>query len=129
MSCLYGPRQSGAEQQDWVAHFLMRALQGRPITIFGNGKQDRDLLYVDDAVDALLRAYARIDALAGQACNLGGGRANTLSLLELLARLSELGIAPPPVRFAAARPGDRLYYVSDTSMFERRTGAPTRRCR
>jgi CDP-paratose 2-epimerase len=122
MSCLHGPHQFGTEDQGWVAHFLIRALQGQPITIFGNGKQVRDLLYVDDAVDALLRAHARIDALAGQACNLGGGRDNTLSLLELVARLSELGIAPPPVRFVAARPGDRLYYVSDTSKFEQRTG-------
>jgi len=122
MSSLYGPRQFGVEGQGWIAHFLIRALQGRPVTIFGNGKQVRDLLYVDDAVDALLRARARIDALAGQACNLGGGLANTVSPLELLARLSGLGIASPPVRFAAAGPGDQLYYVSDTSKFERRTG-------
>jgi CDP-paratose 2-epimerase len=122
MSCLYGPHQLDTEDRGWVAHFLIRALQGRPIAISGNGKQVRDLLYVDDAVDALLRALARIDALTGQACNLGGGVANTLSPLELLARMSELGIASPPVRFAAARPDDRLYYVSDTSRFERRTG-------
>ena len=122
MSCLYGSHQLGTEDDGWVAHFLIRALRGRPITISGNGKQVRDLLYVDDAVNALLRARARIDALAGQACNLGGGVANTLSPLELLARLSELGIAAPPVRFAAVRPGDRLYYVSDTARFERRTG-------
>jgi CDP-paratose 2-epimerase len=122
MSCLYGPRQFGTEDQGWVAHFLIRALQGRPITIFGDGKQVRDLLYVDDAVEAYVRARARIGALDGQVCNLGGGQDNTVSLLEILACLSELGIEPPPIRFAAWRPGDQLYYVSDTSKFERCTG-------
>jgi CDP-paratose 2-epimerase len=122
MSCLYGPRQFGTEDQGWVAHFLIRALEGQPITIFGDGKQVRDLLYVDDAVDAYLLARSRIAALAGQAFNLGGGLRNSLSLLELLARFAELGIARPQVRYAPWRPGDQRYYVSDTSKFERLTG-------
>jgi CDP-paratose 2-epimerase len=122
MSCLYGPRQFGTEDQGWVAHFLIRALRGQPITIFGNGKQVRDLLYVDDAIDACLRARARIDGLAGQAFNLGGGPRNTASLLELLAHLPGLGIALPPVRLAGWRPGDQRYYVSDTSKLERLAG-------
>jgi CDP-paratose 2-epimerase len=122
MSCMYGPRQFGTEDQGWVAHFLIRALQGRPITIFGNGKQVRDLLYVDDAIDAYLRARARIEDLAGQAFNIGGGHGNSASLLELLGRFRELGIPLPPIRFAAWRPGDQLYYVSDNSKFERLTG-------
>jgi CDP-paratose 2-epimerase len=79
-------------------------------------------LYVDDAIDACLRARARIDALAGQAFNLGGGPRNTASLLELLAHLRGLGIALPPVRLAGWRPGDQRYYVSDTSKFERLAG-------
>ncbi|MGH6900662.1 MAG: NAD-dependent epimerase/dehydratase family protein [Geminicoccaceae bacterium] len=122
MSCLYGPRQFGTEDQGWVAHFLIRALRGQPITIFGDGKQVRDLLYVDDAVDACLRARARIASLAGHAFNLGGGPHNTASPLELLARFAGLGIAPPPVRFAGWRPGDQRYYVSDTSKLERLAG-------
>jgi CDP-paratose 2-epimerase len=122
MSCLYGPRQFGTEDQGWVAHFLIRAIQGQPITIFGDGKQVRDVLYVDDAVDAYLLARARIAALAGKAFNLGGGPRNTMSLLELLTRFTELGIAPPQVRFALWRPGDQRYYVSDTSRLERLTG-------
>jgi CDP-paratose 2-epimerase len=126
MSCLYGPRQFGTEDQGWVAHFLIRALRGQPITIYGDGRQVRDLLYVDDAVDAYLRARARIDTLAGQAFNLGGGPRNAASLLELLARFSRLGVTPPPVRFAAWRPGDQRYYVSDTSKFERLAGWRTR---
>jgi CDP-paratose 2-epimerase len=122
MSCLYGPRQFGTEDQGWVAHFLIRALEGQPITIFGNGKQVRDLLYVDDAVDAYLLARSRVAALAGHAFNLGGGLRNNVSLLELLARFTELGIARPQVRYAPWRPGDQRYYVSDTSKFERLTG-------
>ena len=122
MSCLYGPRQFGTEDQGWVAHFLIRALRGEPITIFGDGRQVRDLLYVDDAVDAYLRARAGIDALAGHAFNLGGGPRNAASLLELLAHFADLGIAPPPVRFAGWRPGDQRYYVSDTSKLERLAG-------
>jgi CDP-paratose 2-epimerase len=122
MSCLYGPRQFGTEDQGWVAHFLIRALEGQPITIFGDGKQVRDLLYVDDAVDAYLLARGRIAALAGQAFNLGGGLRNNVSLLELLARFAEFGIARPQVRYAPWRPSDQRYYVSDTSKFERLTG-------
>jgi CDP-paratose 2-epimerase len=119
MSCLYGPRQFGTEDQGWVAHFLLRALRGEPITIYGDGRQVRDLLYIDDAVDAYMRARARIGALAGQVFNLGGGARNAVSLLELLGAFAELGIAPPPIRFADWRPGDQRYYVSDTSKFER----------
>jgi CDP-paratose 2-epimerase len=122
MSCLYGPRQFGTEDQGWVAHFLIRALRGQPITIFGDGKQVRDLLYVDDAIDAYLRARARVDDLAGHVFNLGGGARNAASLLELLAHFRGLGLAPPPVRFAGWRPGDQRYYVSDTSKFERLAG-------
>jgi CDP-paratose 2-epimerase len=122
MSCLYGPRQFGTEDQGWVAHFLIQALQGRPITIFGDGKQVRDLLYVDDALDAYLLARSHSAALSGQAFNLGGGPGNSASLLELLAHFRELGIPPPHIRFAGWRPGDQLYYVSDNSKFERLTG-------
>ena len=73
MSCIYGPHQHGTEDQGWVAHFLIRALQGRPITIYGDGKQVRDLLYVDDLVDALLLAEQHLIEIAGQAFNIGGG--------------------------------------------------------
>ena len=122
MSCLYGPRQLGTEDQGWVAHFLLRALRGEPITIYGDGRQVRDLLYIDDAVDACVRACTRMAALAGQVFNLGGGPHNAVSLLELLAHFAELGVPAPPVRFADWRPGDQLYYVSDTSKFERLAG-------
>ena len=122
MSCLYGPRQLGTEDQGWVAHFLLRALRGESITIYGDGRQVRDLLYIDDAVDACVRACTRMAALAGQVFNLGGGPHNAVSLLELLAHFAELGVPAPPVRFADWRPGDQRYYVSDTSKFERLAG-------
>ena len=84
MSCLYGPRQFGTEDQGWIAHFLIRALEGQPITIYGDGRQVRDALFVEDAVDAWLTAWSSIDRLRGRAFNLGGGAGSTLSLLELL---------------------------------------------
>ncbi|TIR82844.1 MAG: NAD-dependent epimerase/dehydratase family protein, partial [Mesorhizobium sp.] len=73
MSCIYGPRQFGTEDQGWVAHFLLSALSGRPITVYGDGKQVRDILHVSDAVAAYRGVLARIEDLKGQAFNLGGG--------------------------------------------------------
>src|SRR6185437_10730839 len=84
MSCIYGPHQFGTEDQGWVAHFLIRALEGEPITLYGDGMQVRDVLFVDDLVDAFLLARKHMDRIYGQAFNIGGGPANTLSLLELV---------------------------------------------
>ena len=78
MSCLYGPRQFGTEDQGWIAHFLIRVLEGQPITIYGDGRQVRDALFVEDAVDAWLIAWSSIDRLRGRAFNLGGGAGSTL---------------------------------------------------
>src|SRR5205814_1748376 len=74
MSCIYGPRQFGNEDQGWVAHFVLRALQRLPLTLYGDGLQVRDVLFVDDLIDAFLRAQAEMDRLSGQAFNIGGGR-------------------------------------------------------
>ncbi|TIW02456.1 MAG: NAD-dependent epimerase/dehydratase family protein, partial [Mesorhizobium sp.] len=76
MSCIYGPRQFGTEDQGWVAHFLLSALSGQPITIYGDGRQVRDILHVSDAVAAYRGVLARIEDLKGQAFNLGGGPRN-----------------------------------------------------
>jgi CDP-paratose 2-epimerase len=122
MSCLYGPRQFGTEDQGWVAHFLIRALRGEPVTIYGDGAQVRDALFVDDAVDAWLMGLRQIDRLSGRAFNLGGGPSCTLSLLEMLAHIERLTERRPDVSFADARPGDQLWYVSDTRAFEEATG-------
>ncbi|MBV9555258.1 MAG: NAD-dependent epimerase/dehydratase family protein, partial [Alphaproteobacteria bacterium] len=118
MSCLYGPHQFGTEDQGWVAHFLISALAGAPITVFGDGYQLRDVLYVDDAVEAYLRALRFAERTGGgRAFNLGGGPYNALSLRELLALIPDVVGVRPGVEFADWRPGDQAWYVSDTSAF------------
>jgi CDP-paratose 2-epimerase len=122
MSCIYGPRQFGNEDQGWVAHFLLRALERRQLTVYGDGFQVRDVLFVDDLVDAFLLAQARMDRVSGEAFNIGGGPERAVSLLELLERIAELCGALPPLRFEEWRPGDQRYYVSDTRKFQAATG-------
>jgi CDP-paratose 2-epimerase len=118
MSCIYGPHQFGNEDQGWVAHFLIRALRGEPITIYGDGKQVRDVLFVEDLVDALLLARREIGTLAGRVFNIGGGPANSVSLVELIAMITDLLGKPPLLEAAPWRTGDQRWYVSDTSRFE-----------
>jgi CDP-paratose 2-epimerase len=113
MSCIYGPRQFGTEDQGWIAHFLLRAIRGEPITIYGDGFQVRDALFIDDAVAAWLSALARIDEVSGRVFNLGGGAPNTISLREMMALIAELRGERPIVTFAEWRPGDQPWYVSD----------------
>jgi CDP-paratose 2-epimerase len=122
MSCIYGTHQLGTEDQGWVAHFLLRAIAGRPITLFGDGRQVRDVLFIDDLVDAFLLAQANLNDLAGQAFNIGGGPENTTSLLELIQLIHELYQIKPPIDFQPWRPGDQRYYVSDLSKFQSLTG-------
>lgn len=114
MSCIYGRLQRGTEDQGWVAHFLLRALAGEPITIYGDGRQVRDILWVDDAVAAYMAAWRRIGEVSGQAFNLGGGPANAVSLLELLRCIERTTGNEIDLRFAGWRPGDQRYFVSDT---------------
>jgi CDP-paratose 2-epimerase len=113
MSCIYGTRQLGTEDQGWVAHFLLRALAGQPITIFGDGCQVRDILYVDDAVNAYVAAWRRIDRVAGTAFNLGGGPANAISLRQLLRHIGTLLGHASTVCYGEWRPNDQRWYVSD----------------
>ena len=122
MSCIYGPHQFGTEDQGWVAHFLIRALEGRPITLYGDGCQVRDVLYVEDLVRAFLTAEENVDRIAGQAFNMGGGAANTISLLELVDLIAALHGTRPKIAFENWRTGDQRYYVSDTGRFEAATG-------
>ncbi|HYO10114.1 MAG TPA: NAD-dependent epimerase/dehydratase family protein [Tepidisphaeraceae bacterium] len=122
MSCIYGPHQFGTEDQGWVAHFLIRALQGQPITLYGDGMQVRDILFVDDLVDAFLLAQANMHAISGQAFNIGGGPKNTISLLDLLDMMERLIGQRPETRFGAWRPGDQRYYVSNHHKMWEATG-------
>lgn len=114
MSCIYGPRQMGTEDQGWVAHFLIRALTGEPITIYGDGRQVRDVLFAADAVQAYVSAWERIEQVKGRAFNLGGGAANAISLRQLIAHIEYLMGRKVEVGFGDWRAGDQRYYVSDT---------------
>ncbi len=122
MSCIYGPHQSGTEDQGWVAHFLISALEGRGLTIYGNGKQVRDVLWVEDLIDAFLLAVECAGELRGRVFNIGGGPGNAVSLLELLDMMRELGVPPASVAYGAGRPGDQAWFVADTGGFEAATG-------
>lgn len=118
----YGPHQHGTEEQGWIAHFVRCAALAKEITIFGDGLQLRDALFVEDLVDALLLAAEHAEALAGTAFNVGGGPRQTLSPLELVDRLQRTHDVAVHHRFAAARPGDRKYYVGDSGRFTAATG-------
>jgi CDP-paratose 2-epimerase len=122
MSCIYGPHQHGTEDQGWLAHFMIRAADGLPITIYGDGRQVRDVLFVDDLIDAFLLAERHLPAIAGKAFNIGGGRANTLSLLELIERIAALHGRRPRLTFDDWRVGDQRWYVSNHDKFSRVTG-------
>lgn len=122
MSCIYGPRQFGTEDQGWIAHFLIRALEDDQITIYGDGKQVRDVLFVEDLVDAFLRTGEHMQRLSGRAFNIGGGAENTMSLLELLDLIADVDGRSPRVEFDAWRPGDQRFYVSDISAYREATG-------
>jgi CDP-paratose 2-epimerase len=122
-SCIYGRRQFGIEDQGWLAWFVIAAVYGRPITIYGDGKQVRDVLFVDDLVEAMLRAVGRPDVTQGQAYNIGGGPENSLSVWAefgpLLAGLTGQSIE---VVLEGWRPGDQRVYVSDISKARRDLG-------
>jgi CDP-paratose 2-epimerase len=123
MSCIYGPRQFGTEDQGWVAHFMLAVAEGRPLTIYGNGKQVRDLLFIDDLVRAFKLAAQHIDTTAGHVYNIGGGPANTISIWqELWPRLEKLSGRRPRVTTQAWRPGDQPVYVSDIRQAQRDFG-------
>jgi CDP-paratose 2-epimerase len=122
MSCIYGPHQRGTEDQGWVAHFMLRAIRDEAITVFGDGRQVRDLLYVEDLVDALLAASANERALNGGVFNIGGGPANAVSVSEVIEMIGSLIGAAPEVAWDDWRVADQRYYVSDTSTFTKLTG-------
>jgi CDP-paratose 2-epimerase len=122
MSCIYGPHQFGTEDQGWVAHFIVRALAGEPITVYGDGRQVRDILFVEDLVNAFVLAEQHVQKLSGCAFNIGGGAHNAISLLDLLDHIETLHGERPAVSFQSWRTADQRYYVSDTASFERATG-------
>ena len=122
-SCIYGPRQMGSTDQGWLAWFVIAALTGQPVTVYGDGKQARDVLFVDDLLDAYDAAVDRIGTAAGQVYNVGGGPGRVLSVWAefgpLLERLVRRRI---PTTRAAWRPGDQRVYVSDIRKAGRELG-------
>ena len=122
-SCIYGPRQMGVEDQGWIAWFIIAAVTGEKITIYGDGKQVRDVLFVDDLLDAYDAAIAHIAVAAGQVYNVGGGPERVMSVWAdfgpILARLLGREV---PVSYADWRPGDQRIYVSDIRKAERELG-------
>ncbi len=122
MSCIYGPHQKGNEDQGWVAHFLLQALRGEPITLFGDGKQVRDILWVGDLVRAFHIALDHPLETQAQPFNLGGGPDNTVSLLEVVDAIEQQLGEKVRVDWGDWRVGDQRYYVSDTRRFEAQFG-------
>ncbi len=115
MSCIYGPYQLGSEDQGWVAHFVRQAMKGEPVTIFGDGRQVRDLLFVEDLVRLMRRAQQNMDVVAGEAFNVGGGPENCASLLELLDQIRSLIGAPVEIAWGPERLADQKWYVVNPS--------------
>jgi CDP-paratose 2-epimerase len=122
LSSVYGPYQYATEDQGWLTHFLLKARRGEPITIFGDGRQVRDVLWVDDLVDALELALKHAMRLGGSTFNVGGGPLNTVSLLEALEHLESAGLHRPPVFHDEWRRFDPKFYVSDIRRFREATG-------
>jgi CDP-paratose 2-epimerase len=123
MSCIYGEHQFGTEDQGWVAHFALTGLRGGRLTIYGDGKQVRDLLYAGDLVDLMSRARDQIKKTAGQVYNVGGGPSHTISVwAELEGPLKEALGKLPPVEYDEFRPGDQRIYVSDIRKVQQELG-------
>jgi CDP-paratose 2-epimerase len=112
-SCIYGYRQFGVEDQGWLAWFTIAAAKGQPITIYGDGKQVRDVLFVEDLVDLYLTATRQIERAAGKVYNVGGGPTNVLSLHDLLGKLDQLSGGKIERRYDEWRPGDQKVFVCD----------------
>jgi len=113
MSCIYGPHQFGTEDQGWVVHFVISSLLNRPLNIFGNGKQVRDILFVEDLVDAFINAANNLDKTSGEVFNIGGGARNSVSLLELIDILENISGNKIQTEFFDWRPGDQKVYISN----------------
>ena len=120
MSCIYGTRQFGTEDQGWVAHFARSLLAGSPITIYGDGCQVRDILWIGDLIAAMRGAMRRLEkpgtgnGISGEIFNIGGGAENAVSVREVIDRLMRISKRDVPIRYAEWRPGDQKVYVSDT---------------
>ncbi|HEX6502606.1 MAG TPA: GDP-mannose 4,6-dehydratase [Terriglobales bacterium] len=122
MSCIAGPRQFGNEDQGWVAHFLYSAMRRDAITIYGDGRQVRDVLAVEDLLRAFEAVRSRLNRTAGEIYNVGGGLKNSVSLLELMAEIRRFTGQHLEYDMQPVRPGDQALYVTDFEKLRRHTG-------
>lgn len=122
MSCIAGPQQFGNEDQGWVAHFLYSVLEGKPITVYGNGFQVRDVLHVSDLIDAMRAAFENSASTSGEVFNLGGGHERSVSVLEMIRAIEQETGVIPDLRYSDVRPGDQPLYISDTAKLTKATG-------
>ncbi len=113
MSCIYGLHQYGTEDQAWISHFIISLILGRPITIYGDGKQIRDILYIDDLCQGFELAADNIKKTKGEFYNFGGGPENTYSLLELIEYLEQIAEKKFSIGFDEWRPADQRVYYSN----------------
>lgn len=121
-SCIYGYRQFGIEDQGWVAWFCIAALLGKQITIYGDGKQVRDVLFIDDLINAYELAFENKDSIAGKVFNIGGGPQNTLSLHELIWHLQKLTGKTISLDYDDWRAGDQEVFIGNISLAEKELG-------
>jgi CDP-paratose 2-epimerase len=121
-SCIYGYHQFGIEDQGWIAWFIICAVSGRGITIYGDGKQIRDILFIDDLIDCYLKAVKKIDITNGNAYNIGGGPENTISLLELIKLIEKMNGKKIRYKFSEWRPGDQKVFVCNIEKAKRDFG-------
>ncbi len=122
MSCIAGPRQFGNEDQGWVAHFLYSVLEGKPITVYGDGFQVRDVLHVSDLIDAMQAAAANASRISGEVFNVGGGPERAVSVLEMLRAIEQETGRQPDLHYSDVRPGDQPLYISDITKLLTTTG-------
>ena len=123
MSCIYGPNQWGSEDQGWISWFIKKSLNNsKSINIFGNGKQVRDVLYIDDLIRLYEIIFKKINITKGQIFNIGGGIHNQVSLLQLLKILNKLNNHKIKIRFFKERVGDQKYFVNNINKVKKITG-------
>ncbi|MEQ8515721.1 MAG: GDP-mannose 4,6-dehydratase [Chromatocurvus sp.] len=126
-SCIYGPRQFGIEEQGWLAWLIIAALHARPISIYGDGRQVRDVLHVEDLLDVYDAAVAQIDVAAGEVFNVGGGPKNSIAVWSEFGPLLEQRFGRPiPVQYGKQRKGDQPVYISDIRKLDRLLGCAPR---
>lgn len=114
-SCIYGTRQFGREEQGWIAHFTISSILNRPLNIYGDGKQVRDTLFMDDLARAMEMAIENKNKVKGKAYNIGGGPDKTISLLELVDLLEKMNKRKIKLNYFDWRTADQKVYISDIS--------------